>query len=166
MIKELAEKFEHLTASYQKLCECYEQIASYGSEEETLIVQGKMELLLEILRDKEKLMLTVGQAQEEVRKVQKFLTDYYELESFSLPQILGLLNERDQHYVHSLQKEISKLISVLEALESQEKRHEQMLQQYTRKPQAPLTSITDHKAAKEAYRRFVKPNPNGPSIEK
>lgn len=156
MIRDLEEKFEQLTAAYQRLNVGYGEIASYGQKEENLIVAGQMDSLLAVLRDKEQLIVNVYPVQEEARKLQDFLVDYYDLETFSVPDLLAKTDPQDHHLINNLQQEINKLITLLESLEGQEHRHERMLQQYTDILQTQVLHQPDHKVVKKAYRKFSK----------
>ncbi len=149
----LEDKFHQLIAVYQELTGCYRQVSEYGHEEVIMIDQGDMESLLELLREKETIMAEVTRHQVQVDSLQDYLTDYYQLESFSLKQLFSVVDSSNHKSLVKLQNEIKNLIQQLEILEEQETIHEKMLRSYTKRLQLNKKMTQQRDAAKKAYEK-------------
>lgn len=119
-----------LVAGYRELISLYQQVADFGNQEVSLINQGDMEGLLEVLQQKEKKMIEVGKHDTQIKELQGSLLAYYKLESFSLKQLFEIIPDSSHYLLLKLQIEIKKLIKQLEVLEEQEKLHEKLLRDY------------------------------------
>lgn len=153
MNRELEDKIHQLISVYQDLTGCYRKVSEYGHEEVLMIDQGDMESLLELLREKEEIMVEVTKHQAQVDSLQEYLTDYYQLDSFSLKQLFAAVDSSNQKLLVKLQNEIKSLIKQLEILEEQETIHEKMLRSYTNKLQLSNKMKQQRDAAKKAYEK-------------
>jgi hypothetical protein len=152
---EIKEKFTELIANYQQLTEHYRSIAQFGDEEALLIDQGDMESLLDILREKEEIMVDVTRCQEAIGKSQDFIIRFYQLESFSLSQLMDLIERDSRDLVVRLKHEIKQLIKQLEILEQQERIHESMLRSYADQVNK-IQGERKNSAGKKAYEKMIK----------
>ena len=75
-------------------------------------------------------MVDVTRCQEAIGKSQDFIIRFYQLESFSLSQLMDLIERDSRDLVVRLKHEIKQLIKQLEILEQQERIHESMLRSY------------------------------------
>ena len=118
-----------------------------------MIAQGDLESLLELLREKETIMAEVTRHQVQVDSLQDYLTDYYQLESFSLKQLFSVVDSSNHKSLVKLQNEIKNLIQQLEILEEQETIHEKMLRSYTKRLQLNKKMTQQRDAAKKDYEK-------------
>lgn len=149
-------QLQDLLKNYHELITCYENIAQHGESEERLIEQGDMEKLLALLNQKEQVMVAVARYQAEINRIQANLAEHFKLDSFSLTALKTLAPGEKRQEIGELERVIDKLLKELEALESQEQRHESMLKKYADSIKRPTTSdVPRNETVKKAYRNVL-----------
>lgn len=151
----IRDKLSELVVNYKRLTEYYRRITEFGDEEVLLIDQGDMESLLGILREKEEIMIEVSRCQEQVGEIQDCIANNYQLESFSVNELIQVVDSSNRDLVERLKQEIKRLIKHLEILEQQERIHESMLRNYA-KQVSQIQSPPMNSTGKKAYEKMLK----------
>lgn len=126
-MREIKEKLAQLEKAYSCQLEIYRQIREVGSEEKSLIEQGKLDGLLETLQKKQALLQDATSYESQLENLQGLLACRFQMQEFSLARLKEALPSRGPKDWASLEKTISALILVLEELEAREKQNEAFL---------------------------------------
>lgn len=154
-MREIREKIADLTATYGQQLDLYEQIREVGSKEQELITKGHLDLLLQVLKQKEALLKQASGYETQIRVIQDLLIRHFKLTSFSVPQLKIVASVHYQEQLASLEAIITRLVPVLEILEEQERRNEASLNKYLEKSQGS----TDTGQVRRATRAYGKLKP-------
>lgn len=153
-MREIQEKIQALTTAFEEQLVGYRTIQEMGTKERTLIIEGQLDALLELLEQKQSCLQQITKDEDELKKLQDTLVRHFNVSEFSIPKMRKAAPERYQNALASLENVISQLISVLETLEKQEQEHENLLKQYGIQMQKGL----HYSQANQAVKAYSKKN--------
>ncbi|NLL42423.1 MAG: hypothetical protein GX251_03670 [Firmicutes bacterium] len=150
-MREIRDKLCELAAAYDEQLQLYNRIEEVGSGEQKLIRDGHLDLLLQVLKEKEELLKQAGEYEQRIGSLQEQLVEHFALAHFSLPQLKLAAPSYYQEEIAAIEKAVSSLVPVLEGLEEQERRNEQSLSQYLETRQGTRTKKAQIRLAERAY---------------
>lgn len=150
-MREIREMIAELTFSYEKQLEIYKEIQKVGSREQGLISNRQLDVLLQVLREKETLLKQAGDFETRIKSTQDSLTRHFEVNTFSLVQLKKVAPTRYQKDLELLEEVIAELVPVLELLEEQERRNETILNQYLEHTKRGSSKQVQIRRANRAY---------------